>query len=49
MASSLDRADAAQLGALAVDACRRISAELQAFGQDGINAGGPAFPVSRVR
>ncbi|MDR3529217.1 MAG: helix-turn-helix domain-containing protein [Rhodopila sp.] len=42
-------ADAAFLGRLAVDACQRISAELQAFRPGNADAAGPAFPVSRVR
>jgi DNA-binding IclR family transcriptional regulator len=41
--------DAAFLGGLAVDACRRISAELQAFHLGDADIGAPAFPISRVR
>ena len=41
--------DAAFLGRLAVDACRRISAELQAFRPNDAEIGAPAFPISRVR
>ena len=41
--------DAAELGARAADACRRISTELQAFQPSGVGAGSLMFPVSRVR
>ena len=41
--------DAALLGRLAVDACRRISGELQAFRPSDAEIGAPAFPISRVR
>jgi DNA-binding IclR family transcriptional regulator len=41
-------ADAATLGRLAVEACQRISAELQAVRPGGSDAAA-AFPVSRVR
>ncbi len=41
--------DAAFLGGLAVWACQRISAELQAFRPGNAGAGAPAFPISRVR
>jgi DNA-binding IclR family transcriptional regulator len=41
--------DAAFLGGLAVDACRRISSELQAFRPGDADIGAPAFPISRVR
>jgi DNA-binding IclR family transcriptional regulator len=41
--------DASFLGGLAVDACRRISAELQTFRPGGRDVGAPAFPISRVR
>jgi DNA-binding IclR family transcriptional regulator len=37
------------LGRLAVDACQRISAELQAAQPNDDDAAGPAFPISRVR
>jgi len=42
-------ADEAFLGELAADACRRISAELQAFRPGAADGPAPAFPVSRVR
>ena len=42
-------ADAAILGRLAVDACRRISAALQTFQPGCADAAAPAYPVSRVR
>jgi len=42
-------ADEVFLGELAADACRRISAELQAFRPGAADAPAPAFPVSRVR
>jgi DNA-binding IclR family transcriptional regulator len=41
--------DAAALGQLAVDACRRISDELQAFRPGNPDTAAPAFPISRVR
>ncbi|HEX3990874.1 MAG TPA: IclR family transcriptional regulator C-terminal domain-containing protein [Acetobacteraceae bacterium] len=41
--------DATFLGRLAVDACRRISSELQAFRPGDADFGAPAFPISRVR
>jgi DNA-binding IclR family transcriptional regulator len=41
--------DAAFLGGLAVLACQRISAELQAFRAESEDATAPAFPISRVR
>jgi len=41
--------DTAFLGQLAVDACRRISAGLQAFRPVGCDAAVSAFPISRVR
>lgn len=45
---NVTEADAAALGRLAVDACQRISAELQAVRPSGGDAAA-AFPVSRVR
>lgn len=41
--------DAARLGTLAMEACRRISTDLQAFRPAGADMTGPAFPVSRAR
>jgi DNA-binding IclR family transcriptional regulator len=41
--------DAVFLGRLAVSACQRISAELQAFRPRNADTAGPAFPISRVR
>lgn len=41
--------DAAALGELAVSACQRISAELQAFRPGHDDTAAPAFPISRVR
>jgi DNA-binding IclR family transcriptional regulator len=41
--------DAAFLGRLAVDACQRISRELQAFRPGNADTAAPAFPISRVR
>jgi DNA-binding IclR family transcriptional regulator len=37
------------LGRLAVDACQRISRELQAFRPGNADTAAPAFPISRVR
>jgi DNA-binding IclR family transcriptional regulator len=45
----VSEADAVMLGRLAVDACRRISAGLQAFRPGHADAAAPAFPISRVR
>jgi DNA-binding IclR family transcriptional regulator len=42
-------ADEAFLGRLAVDACQRISKELQAFRPGRDDGAGPALPMSRVR
>jgi DNA-binding IclR family transcriptional regulator len=41
--------DAVFLGRLAVEACERISTELQAFRPGKANSAAPAFPISRVR
>jgi DNA-binding IclR family transcriptional regulator len=41
--------DADSLGRLAMRACQRISAELQAFRPNNAETGAPAFPISRVR
>jgi DNA-binding IclR family transcriptional regulator len=41
--------DAAFLGRLAVDACRRISSDLQAFRPGNPATAAPAFPISRMR
>jgi DNA-binding IclR family transcriptional regulator len=42
-------ADEAFLGGLAVSACQRIPAELQAFRPGNAQTAGPVFPISRVR
>jgi DNA-binding IclR family transcriptional regulator len=49
MRENVTEDDAVSLGRLAVSACQRISAELQAFRPGGGDAGAPAFPISRVR
>lgn len=49
MKENVSAEDAALLGRLAVDACRRISDELQAFRPGDADVGAPAFPISRVR
>lgn len=41
--------DAAFLGGVAVEACQRISAELQAFRPGNADTAAPAFPISRAR
>jgi DNA-binding IclR family transcriptional regulator len=41
--------DTVYLGQLAVDACKRISAELAQYRPDGADVVTPAFPISRVR
>jgi DNA-binding IclR family transcriptional regulator len=46
---NVTQADAEELGRLAVDACRRISRELQAFRPGEGDARAVAFPISRVR
>ncbi len=46
---NVSETDAAELGQLAVEACRRISGALQAFRPNGGEAGATVFPVSRVR
>jgi DNA-binding IclR family transcriptional regulator len=49
MKENVSDEDAVTLGRLAVDACRRISRELQAFRPGDADIGAPAFPISRVR
>jgi DNA-binding IclR family transcriptional regulator len=49
MKENVSTDDAAFLGRLAVEACRRISSELQAFRPAGAEINAPAFPISRVR
>ena len=46
---NVTESDAAELGRLAVDACQRISRELQAFRPGEGDARAVAFPISRVR
>src|SRR3984957_4215080 len=49
MKENVSTDDAAFLGRLAVEACQRISAELQAFRPGEGDATAVAFPISRVR
>jgi DNA-binding IclR family transcriptional regulator len=46
---NVTEADASELGRLAVDACRRISGELQAFRPSVSDSKAVAFPISRLR
>jgi DNA-binding IclR family transcriptional regulator len=46
---NVTEADAAFLGRLAIDACQRISSELQTFRPGSADTAAPAFPISRVR
>ncbi len=49
MKENVSAEDAVFLGRLAVEACRRISDELQAFRPGDADVGAPGFPISRVR
>jgi hypothetical protein len=46
---NVTEADALELGRLAVDACQRISGDLQAFRPGVGDSNAVAFPISRLR